>query len=182
MNFRKWLFSVFLLFSLGTLAQGTDLLLLRNAKDRTIKTFLAGSFVQFTDISGHEVTGVLRKLERDTLFITYYDVKQRYTMWGTTMADTLTAYMLRYHYNEIYSVVKDPQSFEFVRDGTLFIIGGVAYAALHSINGLIKKEPLDGKTLAISGGVAATGFLMKKLRKRNYVIGRKYTLQYIGLK
>lgn len=182
MTWRIYIFIPLLFVSTGICAQGTDLLLLRNAKDRTIKTFLAGSFIQFTDISGHPVSGVLRRLEKDTLFITYYDVKQRYNMWGTTMADTLSAYMLRYHYNEIYSVVKDPQSFEFVRDGTLFIIGGVAYAALHSINGLIKKEPLDGTTLAISGGVAATGFLMKKLRKRNYVIGRKYSLHYVGLK
>ncbi len=182
MILRTWILIGFLTMSLNITAQGTDLLLLRNSKNRTIKTLLAGSFIHFKDISGHEVTGVLRRLERDTLFITYYDVRQRYSVLGTSMSDTLTAYMLRYHYNEIFSIAKDPQSFEFVRDGTLFILGGAAYAVLHTVNGLIKKEPLDGKTLAIAGGIAATGFVMKKLRKRSYVIGRRYSLQYIGLK
>ena len=87
-------------------------------------------------------------------------------MWGTTMADTLSAYLIKYHYKEIVSIPRDTKSFQFVRDGTLFMIGGVAYAVLHSVNAAIKKEPVDGTSLAIAGGVAAMGFAMRKLQRK----------------
>ena len=175
-------FVYLLLFAGESIAQGTDILLLKKSNGRTIKTYVAGSFIEFRDISGRNVTGVIRRLERDTLFISYYDVRQGYTMWGTTMADTLSAYLMKYHYKEIAAIKRDTKTFQFVRDGTLFIIGGVAYALLHSVNAAIKKEPVDGKTLAIAGGVAVTGFVMRKLQRKNYVLGRHFSLHYIGLK
>jgi hypothetical protein len=103
-------------------------------------------------------------------------------MWGTSVADTVSAFLNRYHYNEIGSLRKPPKPFEFIRNGTIFMIGGGGYAVLHLANAAIQSEPVDGTTMAIAGGVAAAGFIMYKLRKYEYHIGGKYQLVYIGMK
>ena len=147
-----------------------------------MQTFFAGSFIHFTDINGREESGVIKKIERDTLFIIHHDVRRSYNMWGTSVADTVSAFLNRYHYNEIQAVFKTPKSFEFIRNGAIFMIAGTGYAVLHLANSAIQSEPVDGKTMAIAGGVAAVGFIMYKLRKYEYTIGNKYQLVYIGMK
>ena len=55
-------------------------------------------------------------------------------MWGTQVQDTVGIFLTAYHTNEISWIRKPKAKFEFVRDGTIFMIGGVAYTALHVIN------------------------------------------------
>lgn len=179
----KWGLSLFIVcvYSLGY-SQGSDLLLLKKSRTKTIQTFFAGSYIHFTDINGREESGVIKKIERDTLFIIHHDVRRAYNMWGTSVADTVSAFLNRYHYNEIKAVYKPPKSFEFIRNGTLFMIGGTGYAVLHLANSAIQSQKVDGKTMAIAGGVAAVGFIMYKMRKYKYTIGKKFQLTYIGMK
>jgi hypothetical protein len=179
----KWVLFLFLLCVYGQgYTQGSDLLLLKKSKTKTMQTFFAGSFIHFTDINGREESGVIKKIERDTLFIIHHDVRRSYNMWGTSVADTVSAFLNRYHYNEIQAVFKTPKSFEFIRNGAIFMIAGTGYAVLHLANAAIQSEPVDGTTMAIAGGVAAAGFIMYKLRKYEYTIGKKYQLVYIGMK
>ncbi len=179
----KWCLLVFILCVYGTgYTQGSDLLLLKKNKTKTMQTFFAGSFIHFSDINGREESGVIKKIERDTLFIIHHDIRRGYNMWGTSVADTVAAFLNRYHYNEIQALYKPPESFEFIRNGTLFMIAGGGYAVLHLANSAIQSEPVDGTSLAIAGGVAAVGFIMKKLRKYEYTIGKKYQLVYVGMK
>lgn len=113
--------------------------------------------------------------------MTLYDVRMSPTYWGTRTPDTIARYDLRFHYKEIAAIPKPGKSFEFVRNGTLFMIGGGGYAFLHTFNGLIQKKEIKPITVAISGGIALLGFGMKKLRKYYYPIGRKYTIEYIKM-
>lgn len=162
--------------------QGSDLLLLKKGKGKTVQTFFAGSFIHFTDINGREESGIIKKIDRDTLYILYYDVRRSYNMWGTSVADTVTSFLDKYHYKEIRDIYKPPKSFEFIRNGTIFMIGGIGYATLHVANAAIQNEKVDAKTLAIAGGVAAAGFIMYKMRKYKYTIGARYQLTYVVLK
>ncbi len=162
-------------------AQRSDILLLKKKNGRTVQSFFSGSYIYFIDKSGREMSGIIKNIKRDTLFIKYYDVKRAYTRWGTTVADTITTYLFRYHYNEIKAIPKTLKAFEFVRDGTLFMIGGAGYAALHLINSAIQEEKVVGETLAIAGSIAAAGLTMRKLRKKNYVVGKKYFLHYVNM-
>lgn len=57
--------------------------------------------------------------------------------------------------------------------------GGTGYLLLHVINAAYLKQPVVGSTVAIAGGIAVTGLVMNKLRKRKYVIGKGYELKYI---
>jgi hypothetical protein len=181
-NCMKWGLFLFIvcIYSFGY-SQGSDLLLLKKSKKKTMQTFFAGSFIRFTDINGREESGVIKKIERDTLFIIHHDIRRGYNIWGTSVADTVSAFLNRYHYNEIQALYKPPKSFEFIRNGALFMIAGTGYAVLHLANSAIQSEKVDGKTMAIAGGVAALGFIMYKMRKYKYQIGKKYRLTYISM-
>jgi hypothetical protein len=163
-------------------AQGSDMIVLKKGKHKTLKTWLAYSQVHFITIAGNEVTGTIKKIEKDSLFINIYDERKNYTPWGTSFWDTIAVGLSRYHYNEIREVIKPQRGFGFIRNGLLFIIGGTAYAFLHSVNGLYLKQPIDPVTMAISGGTVASGLVLQKIHRRSVPLGKRYYLQYIPVK
>ena len=169
-----------LLFTLNSFGQQSDFLSFRK-KDRTIKSYFKGMPITFVHINGSEVNGIIEKVYNDTIYIKQYDVRMFSTPWGTRVEDTLSSYDLRFHYKEIAAIPRPPKAFEFVRNGTLFMIGGGGYAFLHTFNGLVQKKKIYPSTLLISGGVAALGFTMHKLRKYYYPVGKKYRIEYIKM-
>jgi len=175
---------IFLLITAETIAQGnaSDMVVLRNKQNHTIKSYFSGMPIDFGDRGGREVSGIVRKIEHDTLYIQQYDIRRGYTQWGTSVMDTITSYLLRYHFNEITWIRKPHKGFEFVRDGSIFIVGGTAYMLLHVINAAYLKEPVVASTMAIAGGIAVGGVIMKKLRKNRYKIGKKYKMVYIPMR
>jgi hypothetical protein len=156
-----------------------DMVVLRNKQGRTVKSYFSGITIEFGARDGREISGMIRKIERDTLWIQQYDIRQAMTMWGTQVQDTLSVFWLKYAYNQIVWIRKPLGPVELVRNGTIPMIGGAAYTGLHLFNAVTRGEPVIWSTVAISTGIAAAGFAMGKLRKRQYVIGRGYTLKYI---
>ena len=167
-------------FSLFSFSQQNDFLSFRK-KDRTIKTYFKGMPIEFIHVNGSAVNGVIEKIYNDTLYMTQYDVRMSPTLWGTSVRDTIGHYDLRFHYIEIAAIPRPAKAFEFIRNGTLFMIGGGGYAFLHTFNGLIQKRKIYPSTLAVSGGVAVLGFTMRKLRKYYYPVGKKYKMEYIKM-
>ncbi|HRP54819.1 hypothetical protein [Agriterribacter sp.] len=167
-------------FSLSSFSQQSDFLSFRK-RDRTIKTFFKGMPIEFVHLNGSAVNGIIEKIYNDTIYIVQYDVRMFPTMWGTRVRDTIGYYDLRFHYREIAAIPKPPKAFEFVRNGTLFMLSGGGYAFLHTFNGLTQKRKIYPSTLVISGGVAALGFTMRKLRKYYYPVGKKYKMEYIKM-
>lgn len=149
---------------------------------RTIRHYFAGSFIEFIHRNGNSIYGNITQVRNDSFYITQYDVRMLPNPWGTRTADTVASYMLRFHYEEIAAIPKPEKSLEFIRNGSLLMIGGTAYAFLHTTNGLIFKKKIYPTTILISGGVAAVGYGMRKLRKYYYSIGKKYQLTYIRLR
>lgn len=161
-------------------AQQSDFISLKK-KDRTIKSYFKGSAFEFIHINGSGVSGYIDRIYKDTLFMHAYDIRMTPNPWGTRFADTVGSISLRFALNEIAAIPKPAKSFEYIRNGTIFMIGGGGYAFLHIFNGLIQKSKIHPSTLAVSGGVALAGFAMRKLRKYSYPIGKKYTISYIQL-
>lgn len=182
-SMRKLLLFFLLLPGFGVKGQQSpsDMILLKDRHGRTVKTLFSGLPIYFIDVAGRDVSGVIRKIARDSVFIQYYDIRKAYTQWGTSVMDTVTTFLIPVYYKEIKVIPKEHQHFEFVRDGTLFIIAGTGYAALHLINTAIQGGSVNGTSLAIAGGVAVTGLVMRKLRKKSYIVGKKYTLQYVNM-
>jgi hypothetical protein len=180
----KWILLIVVLCGLHAqnIAQGSDMIVLKKGKNKTLKTWLAYSQVHFITIAGNEVRGTVKKIEKDSLFIQIYDERKNYTPWGTSFWDTIAIGLSRYHYKEIREVIKPQRGFGFIRNGFLFIMGGTAYALLHSINGLYLKQPLDPVTMGISGGAVASGLILQKIHRRTVTLGKRYHLQYIPVK
>jgi len=166
--------------SFFSFSQQSDFLSLRK-KDRTIKNYFKGAPIEFIHVNGSYVSGTIERIYKDTLYVKQYDVRMAPTFWGTRIQDTIGHYDLRFHYKEIAAIPKPGKSFEFVRNGTLFMIVGGGYAFLHTFNALIQKTKIDPVALAISGGVALLGFTMHKFRKYYYPVGEKYRIEYIEM-
>jgi len=162
-------------------AQPSDFLSLHNKSDLTVKTFLPGSSIVFGDVSGQTTSGIIKKMMHDSLFVEQYDLRRAYDRWGFSVIDTVTRFILKYHYKDIKWIIKPSQSFVFIRNGSIFMIGGAAYTFLHLFNSINKKEPINGITVATSIGVATFGWILHKLYKPYYLIGKKYSLIYIKM-
>ena len=173
---------IMLIFYTNVLGQvsGHDMVILKNKQSKTIKTYFNGMTIDMY-AEGRNVNGLIRKVRDDSIFLQFYDVRKAYTMWGTSVLDTVTSYLTPYAINDIKWIRKPAAKFEFVRDGTLFMLGGTAYMVLHVVNAAYLKQPVIGSTMAIAGGIAVTGFVMHKLRKRKYVVGKGYELKYVSM-
>lgn len=179
----KWLLAAMLIsLTNGSSAQGSDILVLKKGNGRTLHSYFKGTNIHFIDVSGHENAGIIRKIDKDSVFIQYQDIRMRYTMWGTSVADTISTFFHAYHYNEIAAIMKPARSFGFIRNGSLFILAGTGYSLLHVVNAAIKKEQIDPATLAVAGTIALGGLLLQKLQNNSYRIGRRFELKYIDMK
>lgn len=138
--------------------------------------------ISFIHRNGSYINGTIENILNDSLFIKQYDVRMFATPWGTSAPDTVGHYDMRFHVREIGAIPRSPKPFEFVRNGTLLMIGGGGYAFLHTFNALTQKKTIYPATVAIAGGVAAIGFGLHKLRKHYYPIGKKYRIEYIKMK
>ena len=159
-------------------AQGWDMVLLKR-HGRTVDTYMPGKKVMFTMNDGRFAAGSIRKIEKDSIFLQEYDVRKAYNAWGTSSLDTISAFLNAYACKEIKAIQRPDQGFEFIRDGSLFIIGGAVYMGLHVINSAIQKAPIDPKAMAISGGFILGGWVMHRLRTHEFRIGGKYRLEYL---
>lgn len=178
---NKFLLLFFLIIISSFLhAQQSDFISFRK-NNRTIKTYFKGMSIEFINPGGAYINGIIESIRNDTIYIKQYDVRMLQTHWGTQSPDTISHYNLRFHYHDITAIPKPPQAFEFIRNGTLFIISGSGYAFLHIFNGLIQKRSINFNTVAVAGAVAAVGFTMLKLRKHFYPIGTKYRIVYMKM-
>lgn len=178
---KMFVFALMLLFVLDTQAQTSfDIVVLRNRKNHTIKSFFAGIPITFGDQSGQVISGVIKRVANDSVFIQQYDIRQAATMWGTQVQDTISTYFIKYHTNEIVWIAKPRQMAQPIRNGTAFMLGGAGYALLHVFNAAYLGEPVLWSNMAIAGGVIAGGYLLKKIHSNRYVIGKKYKLIYIN--
>jgi hypothetical protein len=176
------LFARFAMTPMEVQAQGSDMVVLKKGPEKTIKTFTAGSQIKFITRYGSAVEGMIKVIEKDSIYIHTYDARSGYTIWGTSFWDTLSVSLSRYHISDIVELVRPSRGFGFIRNGWLFILGGLSYAILHSVNAVYLKEPIIPSTMAISGGVAATGLVMNRLHKKTVKLGHGYHLQYVPLK
>ena len=177
---KQSIFLFLLFFPCGQLlAQGSDMVVLKKGPERTLKTYLSGSQIHFVTIAGTEVQGMIRKIQKDSLYINIYDERPAYTMWGTSFWDTVSVGLSRYHIKEVREIFKPRENFSFIKNGLIFMMGGSAYAILHSVNALYLKQPIIPSTMAISGAVALTGFALGRIHKKTVTLGNKYYLQYI---
>lgn len=161
--------------------QGSDMVVLKRG-NKTLKTYLSNMPIHFIAQGGFEVNGVIRKIDKDTLYINIYDERRSYTMWGTSFWDTISVNLSKYHIHDIREMIKPAQGFGFIKNGFIFILSGTAYGLLHSINGLYLKQPIDPLTMGLSAGSVVTGMVLRRVYRNSVTLGKKYHLDYIPVK
>jgi hypothetical protein len=100
-------------------AQASDMVVLKKGPEKTIKTFTAGSQIQFITRYGSVVEGTIKVIEKDSIYIHTYDARSGYTVWGTSFWDTLSVTLSRYHISDIAELIRPNRGFSFIRNGWL---------------------------------------------------------------
>lgn len=176
------------LLSLAVLSQAqmSDFISLKRTNNRHVATFMKGSRINFQHVNGQVFEGPIEDIRNDSMFMRQWQIVSYITQLGTSKVDTLGSILVGLHYKEIFRVFHNKrESWGFVRNGTLFMIGGLGYGALNVINGLYRKEPIGDKdnlqALAIAGAVAGGGFLLNRIHRHREKNGKKYIIQYVKM-
>jgi hypothetical protein len=174
------------LFSFSIQAQVSDFITVKKRNNRTLKTFFPGSSISFETVYGNFISGIVESIRHDSLFVKMYDIRTVPTQFGVTRVDTFGSYNLGYHYKDIAKVdIGKKESFVFIKNGTIFMIGGLGYALLNVVNGKYLNESITSdenlNSLGIALGVAGAGFIMNRIYRHNQKNGRKYNIIYVRM-
>ena len=164
-------------------AQDGKLLVL---KDRgvIIKSFVAGSYINF-ELSNHQwIRGYINWVKSDSIEVKMFTLQQTTTIYGTWGEDTLKLGPLTIHINEIIALPHDPGHYESVfSNGSFLKVAGVGYAGLNIANSLIKKEPVFSSTniTRITGGIVTwlLGKWQANVNPNFRPIGNRFSLETI---
>lgn len=167
----------------STVKAQSDLLILKK-NNRIFQSFYPGSEIFFS--TGQRVyKGYITSIENDSLFLVQYDIRPVPTTAGVYVLDTLAEYHFAVNYHNITAFLKDKSSF-ISSSGSTLLGGGI----LLSVGGLITWIFAEPKTryyappgLVIgAAALAGIGYLMTKVKGKDYQLGKKYTLHYIKVK
>ena len=174
-------FSLALVCPQRATAQGSDIILVKKGANKTVARLVPGRPVSLSEKSGASIDGNVDRIDRDTLYVRQYDIRRRPTQWGTSVADTVSTWTVAVHYRDIVTLQKTSESFALFRNGMIPLVAGTGYSLLHLVNAGLQKEPVDGRTMAIAGGVALTGLVLNKTHRSYIRLDGRYRLEYIDL-
>ena len=164
-------------------------------KDRNVQHFQKGSYITFQLKNQEWLQGIITLIENDSFYFT-----KEIIIYHTLSIDTI--HFSGYHFalSDVYAVPKKGVQVDYIngafrinmsaghvhwywiKSGWIFRAGAVGYAALYSINGLIKNDfSFAGSHLGIAAGVYLFGVLLHELYTYRYKLGRKYRLEMIGI-
>ena len=129
-------------------------------------------------------TAIIRRIQNDSLYIQPFYM--RYSGGGNSLilADTIYSQQFSISPKQIQALPKE-KSFGFIRNGSLFMLGGGGYLALNIINTISDNKPVFGSDnitrAGIAAGVVALGAILHFTNSAEYKMGRKYSLAYLNL-
>ena len=156
------------------------LVLKRN--ERTIERYYPGKQIDFINRDDQPVSGIINRVEKDTLFLTFY-VERRITndlgMFGT---DTSQAVPLAYNLKDIKTVIRYRDKLNYTADGSVLIAAGGLAVIIGVVNSIHFQEPLSSYSgIALVGvGLAALGLWLTTQTVKHYHLGGAYHLEYYG--
>jgi hypothetical protein len=181
---KRLLILCFLLCSAVAAFCQSDFMQLKKG-NKTLKTFMPGSYIVFQLGNYQWLEGEIQTIRNDTFYIKQVILRRAANWIGMPVIDTGYLNIIGFHVNEIYAMPRKPGSFEYVKNGSLFMIGGGGYLLLNTINTLSDKEPLLGKdnrkNFITGAGTFLLGLVLNIMRPGDYIIGKKYKLSYIRM-
>lgn len=164
-------------------AQATALLLKKNGK--TVQRYYPGNNFIFYTTDNLPVQGHLDRIDHDSLFLTYYQVVQVPTQFGTFRIDTSGKYSLQYSLANVGALprrAKGKSGMKGLLSGAM-VLGGLGYTVVNIVNTTREGDPPFGKdnidNVLIALGVAAGGYVLGRSGPDRYTLGGKYTLEVV---
>jgi hypothetical protein len=168
----------------SSFAQSDFIQLKKNNK--VLKTWFKDNYITLQLKNDQWLDAVIYKIKDDSLFLRPYVVNTYMNRLGLNFLDTTYYGLMVIHISYVKAFPKDDEGFEYVKNGTIFKIAGGGYALLNVINTLSNHEAVFGSDnlpkILIALGVFAVGEILSLTHKREYVMGKKYHIEYISVK
>lgn len=176
-------FIVFFIYAEG-FSQPSDFIVLKK-HHKTIKSFFAGSNISFETGKGF-YSGQITFINKDSLFINQYDIRQRQTVLGVYVLDTVATYRLVFNYRDILKIGSERRKgFNWSATGASLFYGGILLTGVGLGTWVFTKPGTEyhaSPLVVISGAaLAGVGYLLLRSKNSN-TIGKKYQLEYIKVK
>ena len=174
-------FASFLIMSFCK-AQSSDILILKKNL-RTVKTFFPGNEINLTTASGF-YTGTITFINRDTIFIIQYDIRQRPSNLGVYFLDTVATYRYGINYKQVTALNKDyNKKFNWSGSGGALFGGGILLTTVGLGTWIFAKPDTryyaSPYLIGSAALLAGIGYLLMKSGSKGLQIGKKYSLQYV---
>lgn len=164
-----------------SMAQSSDFLLLKK-KNKTVRTFYAGSNIQFLTTGGAYRDALINKIQHDTLYLQEFLVRRLPTTFGTYILDTAGSFRYTYHYNQIHSFGQEGKGFNVAGSGAALLGGGILLTLANAVMLVADKDKFSPGLMIASASLGVLGYFMSKSGSKGIVIGKKnYHLQYISV-
>lgn len=172
-------------FSHYCFSQQSDFILLKK-NQHTVKTFFAGSPISFETDRGF-FSGKIRAIEKDSIYLIEYDIRQVPSRLGVFITDTISAYNFSFNYKEILQIEKEKRrGFDWSASGASLFGGGILLTTIGLATWVFTKPGTQYYAspylVAGSAALAGIGYLLMRSRSGTAVIGKKYHLEYIRTK
>jgi hypothetical protein len=161
-------------------AQSSDVLLLKK-NNKTIRSYFAGSSIDITTTTGAYISGYITKIRNDSLFLKVDVVRQTPTQLGVYVLDTVASYYYKYHYNQVKAIGKTGRNFNLSASAASLMGGGALLTVASGVVYLADRNKFSAPLLIASASLAGVGYLMAKTGGRGMIIGKKYSLVYLGI-
>lgn len=171
---------VLLLIGNQTFAQSSDVILLKR-NNKTIKRYFAGSDIDLTTTTGVYISATITKIKNDSLFLKQYVVRQTPTQLGVFVLDTVTTYYYKYHYNQVKAIGKTGRRFNLSASAASLLGGGALLTVAGGIVYLVDRTNFSPSLMIASASLATIGYVLAKTGGKGIIIGKKYSLVYLGI-
>lgn len=189
MTFKSFLLVVMFSFcinciAISCLAQQSDFIVLKK-NNKTIQSFFSGTNARFV-ADGQLYSGNINRIEKDSIFITQYDIRRIPTNLGVYMIDTISALVYPVYFKKISQILKNKKGFDWGASGASLLGGGVLITTVGLATWLFTKKDskyyAGPKLVAGSALAAVAGYVLLKSNKSVYTINKTFTLHYISAK
>jgi len=163
-----------------TFAQSSDVILLKR-NNKTIKRYFAGTDIDLTTTTGVYINAQITKIKNDSLFLKQFVIRQIPTQLGVYVLDTVATYYYKYHYNQVKAIGKTGRRFNLSASAASLLGGGAILTLASGIVYLVDRKNFSPALMIASASLATIGYVMAKTGGKGMIIGKKYSLVYLGI-
>ena len=175
---------IFILLLFSKLSSAQDFIVLKK-KSKVIQTWFSGQHIYVQLNNGSWINALINKIQFDTLYLQPFATPIFLNRFGMPVIDTVFYGTMKVSEKSLHAFPKH-ETAPYVKNGSLLQLGGGGYLLLNLINTLSNNEPVFGNKniskIGLAAAVLAIGTIIHKTHKSNYIIGKKYHIEYISSK